>query len=204
MYLANLAGTANNNCNVAQSVQNTSEALALLIISIAYLVLVSYSVAMLRRAELAGRRALGVAGEGRQKNVFRQQTAVNSLISGIIEDSVEAAAQQRQRLTAACILVMITFPARAAFDFLNAYSSLNQGTSSSCGMCDLCQSNQALVGSWINYTPEFQPIVVALSSPLPISLSLWIITQALASVQSIAVDVQEATTLTEITASYRS
>ena len=50
MYLANLAGTANNNCNVAQSVQNTSEALALLIISIAYLVLVTYSVAMLRRA----------------------------------------------------------------------------------------------------------------------------------------------------------
>ena len=203
MYLANLAGTANNNCNVAQSVQNTSEALALLIISIAYLVLVSYSVAMLRRAELAGRRALGVAA-WRQKNVFRQQTAVNYLISGIIEDTMEAAAQQRQRLTAACILVMITFPARAAFDFLNAYSSLNQGTSSSCGMCDLCQSNQALVGSWINYTPEFQPIVVALSSPLPISLSLWIITQALASVQSIAVDVQEATTLTEITASYRS
>ena len=203
MYLANLAGTANNNCNVAQSVQNTSEALALLIISIAYLVLVSYSVAMLRRAELAGRRALGVAA-WRQKNVFRQQTAVNSLISGIIEDTMEAAAQQRQRLTTACIVVMITFPARAAFDFLNAYSSLNQGTSSSCGMCDLCQSNQALVGSWINYTPEFQPIVVALSSPLPISLSLWIITQALASAQSIAVDVQEATTLTEITASYRS
>ena len=91
MYLANLAGTANNNCNVAQSVQNTSEALALLIISIAYLVLVSYSVAMLRRAELAGRRALGVAA-WRQKNVFRQQTAVSSLISGIIEDTMEAAA----------------------------------------------------------------------------------------------------------------
>jgi len=200
MYLANLAGTANNNCNVAQSVQNTSEALALLIITIAYLVLVSYSVAMLRRAELAGRRALGVAA-WRQKNVFRQQTAVSSLISGIIEDTMEAAAQQRQRLTTACIVVMITFPARAAFDFLNAYSSLNQGTNSSCGMCDLCQSNQALIGSWINYTPEFQPIVVALSSPLPISLSLWIITQALARAQSIAVDVQQATTLTEITGS---
>ena len=27
-----------------------------------------------------------------------------------------------------------------------------------------------------SYTPEFQPIVVVLSAPLPLSLSLWIIT----------------------------
>ena len=46
LNFANLANTANNNCNRAQAVQNMSEALALLVISIAYCVLVAYSITL--------------------------------------------------------------------------------------------------------------------------------------------------------------
>jgi len=35
-----------------------------------------------------------------------------------------------------------------------------------------------VVRAWILYTPEFQPLVVALSSPLPLTVSLWLITAA--------------------------
>jgi hypothetical protein len=45
---------------------------------------------------------------------------------------------------------------------------------------------------FINYTPEFQPIVVAVSSPLPLTLSLWLLTKGHARARLIAVDVQRA------------
>ena len=35
-----------------------------------------------------------------------------------------------------------------------------------------------VVRAWLAYTPEFQPLVVALSSPVPLTLSLWLITAA--------------------------
>ena len=34
------------------------------------------------------------------------------------------------------------------------------------------------VRAWLAYTPEFQPLVVAWSSPVPLTLSLWLITAA--------------------------
>jgi hypothetical protein len=34
------------------------------------------------------------------------------------------------------------------------------------------------VRAWLAFTPEFQPLVVALSSPVPLTLSLWLITAA--------------------------
>ena len=38
--------------------------------------------------------------------------------------------------------------------------------------------NMYVVKAWLLYTPEFQSVVVALSSPLPLTLSLWLITAA--------------------------
>ena len=35
-----------------------------------------------------------------------------------------------------------------------------------------------VVKAWIAYTPELHPLVVALSSPLPLTVSLWLITAA--------------------------
>ena len=32
--------------------------------------------------------------------------------------------------------------------------------------------------AWLEYTPEFQPLVFALSSPVPLTVSLWLITAA--------------------------
>ena len=46
--------------------------------------------------------------------------------------------------------------------------------------------------AWLAYTPEFQPLVVALSSPVPLTLSLWLITSAHARALAIAVNVQQA------------
>ena len=43
----------------------------------------------------------------------------------------------------------------------------------------LCNNlNMFVVKAWLIYTPEFQSVVVALSSPLPLTLSRWLITAA--------------------------
>jgi hypothetical protein len=87
--------------------------------------------------------------------------------------------------------VLITFPAHAAFDFLFAYSNYNvEYNAGACAPCDSYQSNQFLVDLWLTYTPEFQPIVVALSSPLPLTVSLWIIAAAHARALDISLNVK--------------
>jgi len=120
--------------------------------------------------------------------VVQNDTAAAAV--AIVDDTMHAAAEQRRRLTAACIVVLITFPARAAFDFLFAYSNFNVEYNAACAPCDSCQSNQFLVDLWLTYTPEFQPIVVALSSPLPLTVSLWIITTAHARALDISLNVK--------------
>ena len=101
---------------------------------------------------------------------------------------MHAAAEQRRRLVAACVIVMIAFPVRAAFDFLQAYALFSPSQNEECGICDTCQSDPFLISLWLKFTPEFQPIVVALSSPLPLALSLWLITTAHARAHAIVMN----------------
>jgi hypothetical protein len=65
---------------------------------------------------------------------------------------------------------------RASFDLLYAYANLDSSPNSNplCGTCDPCQSDRHLIVIWLQYTPELQAIVVALSSPLPLVVSLWL------------------------------
>ena len=95
----------------------------------------------------------------------------------VVGSSQQAAAEQRRRLVAACAIIMITFPVRVAYDIMAAYGNLGT-VNNSCASCGACQSQRWLVATWLNYTPEFQPIIVALSSPLPLAVSLWLITSA--------------------------
>ena len=186
LALSNAASAINTKAGTASSVQSISEALTLLLVSIAFLVIVSWSVALFRLSEREAARALqSVNGRG---NI--RPSEANA--ARIVADAMQAAAEHRRRLTAACVIVLITFPARSALDLLLAYADFNALYNPACGTCDSCQSNQVLINNWLTYTPEFQPIVVAVSSPLPLTLSLWLVTKAHARVRLIAADVERA------------
>ncbi len=172
--------------NTAFSVQAVLEAIALLLISSAYIILVPFSIAMFRRAERVGAHALvSVAAR------VDAGDARSNMAAAIVDDSIQAAAQQRRRLVIACVVVLVTFPARAAFNLLNSYATFNYllVPNPACGLCDPCQSHPFIIGVWLIYTPEFQPVVVALSSPLPLVVSLWIITGAHARANAIALSI---------------
>jgi hypothetical protein len=167
--------------------QSGSEALTLMVVSVAFVLIVSWCVALFRLSELAAARALAFVNDGSHM----RPSEVNA--ARIVADTMQAAAEQRRRMTAACVVVLVTFPARAAFDLLYAYSNFNDPLNPSCGLCDPCQSTSFLINKWLQFTPEFQTIVVAVSSPLPLILSLWLVTKAHARMLLIAADVDRAT-----------
>ena len=175
--------------NTAFSVQAVLEAIALLLISSAYIILVPFSVAMFRRAERVGAHALFSVAAREDAGDARSNRA-----AAIVDDTIQAAAQQRRRLVIACVVVLVTFPARAAFNLLNSYATFNDLLlpNPACGLCDPCQLDPFIIGVWLIYTPEFQPVVVALSSPLPLVVSLWIITGAHARAYAIALSILRA------------
>jgi hypothetical protein len=180
----NASITVETRAYAASSVQNVCEAVGLLLISVTYAVLVPFSIAMFRRAENVAAHALVSVSNSMDKG---EQAA-----AAVVDNTMHAAADQRRRLTAACAIVLLTFPARAAFNFLQAYSAFDVRYNPACSACDPCQSENFLIQSWITFTPEFQPIVVAVSSPLPLTLSLWLMTKAVARARLIAADVERA------------
>ena len=174
--------------SAATAVQVALEAVLLLLISSAYLLLVPLSVAMSRRAERSCALALLSSGAGTNAGDARTDS-----VAAIVDDTMQAAVQQRRHLVIACVIVLLTFPARAAYDLINAYSSFNNAFNPACaGPCDACQPDQFLINVWLAYTPEFQPLVVALSSPLPLLVSLWIITGAHARAYTISLNILRA------------
>ena len=171
----------------ALSVQAVLEAIALLIISAAYIILVPLSVAMFRRAEHVGAHALlSVPARASADNLMTHRAM------SIVNESIQAAVDQRRRLVIACVSVLVTFPARAAFDVLNAYIAFNDPLNLSCGLCGPCQSDRFLIYVWLSFTPQLQPVVVALSSPLPLLVSIWIITGAHAQAYAISLNILRA------------
>jgi len=176
------ASVVASNSATAQSFQSGCEALTLLLVTIAFAVVVSLSVAVIRIVERIGAQAL----------LYMPNHANAQPSAMVVADTMQAAAQQRRRLIAACVIVLVTFPARAAFDLLLANALFSNVYNPSCGPCDPCQSTSFLISTWLLYTPEFQPIVVAVSSPLPLGFSIWLLTKAHARMQLIAADVQRA------------
>jgi hypothetical protein len=169
------------------AVQSGSEAVALVLVSCAYLLIVTLSVAIFRQAEKVASGALVT---------LQPSSASMTAAIAVVDDSMHAAAEQRRRVTLACVIVLISFPCRVAFDLLQAYSAFDVHYNTLCpSPCGECQTNQYVllsfpqcffgnnldmyvVKAWLLYTPEFQSVVFALSSPLPLTLSMWLITAA--------------------------
>jgi len=186
-YVLQIIDIASKQAN-AHSVEAVLETATLLLITAAYLVLVPLSVALFRRSERVGALALVAVAARTHAGDGRIEAA-----AAIVDETITAAVQQRRRLVIACFVVLITFPARVVFELMFAYAAFNDPANPTCkGLCEPCQSNRFLMLLWLAYTPEFQPFVVALSSPLPLFVSLWIITGAHAQAYAISLNILRA------------
>ena len=186
----------------AVAVQAVLEAIVLVVMSAAYMVFIPVCVSMFGRAE---RRLIRILGQIEYKldhsevllpAQYNPQAAHGAAAGAeirmrcdkakeLLRSTLAEATAQRRRFVGACSIVLVTFLLRASFDLLHAYAIFNDPFNPACGECDPCQSTRIFISTWLNYTPEFQPIVVALSSPLPLTISLWLVSTAHARARAI-------------------
>ncbi len=193
IVLFNDALNFDNISDDAVAVQAVLEAIVLVVMSAAYMVFIPVCVSMFGRAE---RRLIRILGQIEYKldrtsvqlpAEYNPQAAHGAAAGAeirmrcdeakeLLRSTLAEATAQRRRFVAACSIVLLTFFLRASFDLLHAYSNVDvtQNSDPLCGLCDPCQSDRFLILIWLLYTPEFQANVVALSSPLPLVVSLWL------------------------------
>jgi hypothetical protein len=133
------------------SVQSFSEVAVLLLIVVAFVV-----VGALCRRLLSSRfRRLGVD-------------------AGYDAFMATAGSRLRLRMLGTTAFVFVTFVARAAFSTMfavaNQFRVVGQSCPDICGECDNVFSH---ILNWMAYTPEFQTMIVLISSPVALLVALW-------------------------------
>jgi hypothetical protein len=96
------------------------------------------------------------------------------------DEHVEAAGRQlRRQIVGTTAFVFLTFLLRAVFSIMNAVSDARQNLGAACAATDFnfcdaaCYNVWQLLQYWLQNTPEFQLMVMLISSPLALLVALW-------------------------------
>ena len=187
IILALNSSALNKKADQVISVQNTSEMVAMLLIVATYLVVVPICMIALRRtgvflhstrnrfaaANAPARLLQAVDADATSSSATSSSAESLSRAQQVVNLTLQATVAQQRRLTAVCVVVFLTFLPRAIFDVIQAIGNQETTLNPKCAVCDTCQSVYLLINIWLRYTSEFRAIAVALSSPLPLSVSLW-------------------------------
>jgi hypothetical protein len=106
---------------------------------------------------------------------------VSARLLGVDAASAAAATGRalRLRMLGTTAFVFVTFVLRAAFSTLYAvahqWRDVNRGVcpDGTKGLCSSCRNVYALMSGWMYYTPEFQVLIVLVSSPVALLVALW-------------------------------
>jgi hypothetical protein len=104
---------------------------------------------------------------------------VNARLVGVDAASHAAATGRsiRRRMIGTTAFVFVAFVLRAAFSTLfavgNAAANHYALTESCPKICDECHNDYFLMSQWLAYTPEFQVLIVLVSSPVALLVALW-------------------------------
>ena len=119
------------------SIENVFEALALLVTSAAFVVAVTASVSALSRAEHVASSAL-LSAQSRS-TVSRNHARRNASAVAIMDDTIHASINQRRRLVAACVVILVTFIVRATFNLFQTVAFFSDPQNPACSPCAPCQ-----------------------------------------------------------------
>jgi hypothetical protein len=102
---------------------------------------------------------------------------VSARLLGVDAASAAAATGRalRRRMLGTTAFVFVTFVLRAAFSTMFAVVfQLRDTITESCpGVCNACHNDYFLMTQWMGYTPEFQLVIMLVSSPLAQLVALW-------------------------------
>ncbi len=101
---------------------------------------------------------------------------LSSALRDMNDEHVEAAGRQlRRHIVGTAAFVFVTFLLRAVFSTMIALANALQNDYANCPtLCGIpCNNVYQLIQNWLLLTPEFQLIVVLISSPLALIVALW-------------------------------
>jgi len=109
--------------------------------------------------------AVGIAGARR----------VSSALRNMNDEYGAAGRQLRRQIVGTAAFVFVTFLLRAVFSTMNALANALQTQSGNCAdICDFsCSNVWKVMLVWLFYTPEFQLIIMLISSPVALLVALW-------------------------------
>jgi hypothetical protein len=152
------------------SVQRYIEALLLFIMIVAFAVVGVGS----SRIISAALRALLVTEKRLQE---LPTTARRSSDQALLAQASSQGRRLKRKIVATFIFLFLALLARSSFSFTYALALAFQRTSCEVKTtfvgCGPCKNDFALILGWILFTPEFQQVVMAISSPLALLVALW-------------------------------
>jgi hypothetical protein len=101
---------------------------------------------------------------------------VSARLLGVDAASAAAATGRalRRRMLGTTAFVFVTFVLRAAFSTRYAVAFQLRVVGKSCPkLCDECHNVYFHITQWMSYTPEFQVLIVLVSSPVALLVALW-------------------------------
>ena len=153
--------------NAANSVQNYTEALVLVVIVVVYFA-----------AVLAVMRILNIGSRIADNIIKLASKQGQQRIREVAASGAAAGGRMRFRITLAARVCCASFFFRASWSILVAVSQSGYDYSPLCGdypsgQCMSCQPVGVAIRFTLFFTPEAQMLVELLSSPLPLSFALW-------------------------------
>jgi hypothetical protein len=100
---------------------------------------------------------------------------LSSALRDMNDEHGAAGRQLRRQIVGTAAFVFVTFLLRAVFSIMNALANALQNNYAACPtFCGIpCNNMYQLIQNWLLLTPEFQLIVVLISSPLALIVALW-------------------------------
>ena len=100
---------------------------------------------------------------------------VSARLLGVDAASAAAATGRalRRRMLGTTAFVFVTFVLRAAFSTMFAVAYQLRVGNKPCDICDECRDVFTHMSVWMTYTPEFQVLIVLVSSPVALLVALW-------------------------------
>jgi hypothetical protein len=94
-----------------------------------------------------------------------------------LQDIQSSSAAQRKRFLFCLVWCMTALTVLTSNAVFVAFASFYTSRTPQCGQCDAsCQPVRMLMLEWHTHTPELLPLVVSLSTALPLMFSLWLMT----------------------------
>jgi hypothetical protein len=120
--------------------------------------------------------AFAVVGVACARRLSSEQQHHDTLVS--TADAAAAAPawrKLRRQIVGTAAFVFVTFLLRAVLSTMNALANALQNQDFTCNNgCDpACSNVWTVIQAWLIFTPEFQQIVVLISSPLALLVALW-------------------------------